>query len=345
VTKVVVCDPRQNALLQVGNKSDRINARKLAELLRAGLVSAVSHGPTGLRTLKELSRCYLTINKELTRTMNRLKALYRSWNIPCAGPSVCAHHRAEWLGMITQAGVRRRAELLYQELDGLQVLGQAARHDLLAESRKHGATKLFCQIPYLGPIRAALLIALVQTPRRFCTKRQLWAYSGLALETHSSGEYRYVQGRGIAQIEGPGAGQRLLPDYKKGCTSSRLDEFIAWFGLESRPGFTEATVNAWRGSLEARGLASVSVNVRITAVRKQAVEAADNGLLAPELAAGIARVKGAKSKGVRLGNWLSLVRRRRSSARQTPRPRRPCATGRCLTFCSVAVCRGPRSLP
>ena len=196
VTKVVVCDPRQNALLQVGNKSDRIDARKLAELLRAGLLSAVYHGQNGLRTLKELSRCYLTINKELTRTMNRLKALYRSWSIPCAGPSVYApHHRAEWLGKITQAGVRRRAELLYQQLDGLQVLRQAARHDLLAESRKHGATKLLCQIPYIGPIRAALLIALVQTPHRFRTKRQLWAYSGLALETHSSGEYRYVQGQ------------------------------------------------------------------------------------------------------------------------------------------------------
>jgi site-specific recombinase XerD len=59
-------------------------------------------------------------------------------------------------------------------------------------------------------------------------------------------------------------------------------------------------------ALEARGLGSVSINVRITAVRKLAVEAANNGLLAPELAAGISRVKGAKSKGVRVGNWLSL---------------------------------------
>ena len=66
-----------------------------------------------------------------------------------------------------------------------------------------------------------------------------------------------------------------------------LDEFIAWYGRAPRPGFTKATVNAWRTELEARGLGSVSINVRITAVRKLAVEAADNGLLAPELAAGI----------------------------------------------------------
>src|ERR1700682_514419 len=81
-----------------------------------------------------------------------------------------------------------------------------------------------------------------------------------------------------------------------------LDEFISWYGQEARPGFTKATVNAWRIPLEARGLGSISINVRITAVRKLAVEAVDNGLLAPELAAGTARVKSAKSKGVRVGN-------------------------------------------
>src|SRR4029434_10825043 len=85
-----------------------------------------------------------------------------------------------------------------------------------------------------------------------------------------------------------------------------LDEFFEWYGREPRPGFTKATVSAWRVALEARGLGAVSINVRITAVRKLAVEAADNGLLAPELANGITRVKGVASKGIRLGNWLSV---------------------------------------
>jgi transposase len=196
VTKVVMCNPRKNALLKDGNKSDRIDARKLAELLRAGLLSAVYHGETGIRTLKELSRTYLTIGKDLNRVMNRLKALYRGWAIPCAGTSVYApRHHSEWLGKITEAGVRRRAELFYQQLDVLQALRREVRRDLLAESRKHSATKLLGQIPCIGPIRAALLIALIQTPHRFRTKRQLWAYSGLALETHSSAEYQYVEGQ------------------------------------------------------------------------------------------------------------------------------------------------------
>src|SRR5258708_32220710 len=63
-----------------------------------------------------------------------------------------------------------------------------------------------------------------------------------------------------------------------------LDEFFEWFSREPRPGFTKATVSAWRAALEARGLGSISINVRITAVRKLAVEAAGHGPLAPELA-------------------------------------------------------------
>lgn len=195
VTKVTVCNPRKNALLKSGNKSDQIDARKLAELLRNRSLSAVYHGEKSLRTLKELSRGYLTISKDLTRVMNRLKALYRSWGIPCTGRSVYApRHRAEWLGKIREAGVRRRAVLYYQQLDVLQALRQGVRRDLLAESRKHSATKWLRRIPCLGPIRVALLMALIQTPYRFRTKRQLWAYSGLAIETHDSAQYRYVAG-------------------------------------------------------------------------------------------------------------------------------------------------------
>jgi site-specific recombinase XerD len=85
-----------------------------------------------------------------------------------------------------------------------------------------------------------------------------------------------------------------------------LDEFLAWFQQAPRPGFTKATVSAWRVSLEARGLGSSSIIIRMSAIRKLAAEAADNGLLAPELAAGIARVRSAKSVGIRVGNWLSL---------------------------------------
>jgi len=87
VAKLVVCNPRKNALLKDGNKSDRIDAHKLAELLYLNKLSSVYHGETGVRMLRELARSYLTIVKDLSRVMNRLKAVYRSWAIPCAGTS------------------------------------------------------------------------------------------------------------------------------------------------------------------------------------------------------------------------------------------------------------------
>src|ERR1700681_2008651 len=177
VTNLVVCNPRRNALLKEGSKSDRIDARKLAELLRSNLLRPVYHGEHGLRTLKELGRSYLTISGDLARVMTRLKAVYRSWAIPCAGKQVYApRYRAQWLDKITEVGVRRRAEFYYQQLDELSTLRQQVRRELLAESGKHQASKLLCQIPSIGPIRAALLIAILQTPYRFRTKRQLWAY-------------------------------------------------------------------------------------------------------------------------------------------------------------------------
>jgi transposase len=196
VTKIVVCDPRRNALLKEGNKSDRIDARKLAELLRANLLRSVYHGEHGLRVLKELARSYLTLSKDLARIMNRLKAIYRSWGVPCAGKQVYdLRYRAEWLGRISEAGVQRRAIIYYQQFDALSSLRRQARQDLLAESRKHKVWRLLRDIPSLGPIRAALLMAVLQTPHRFRTKRQLWAYSGLGIETHSSADHRYVEGQ------------------------------------------------------------------------------------------------------------------------------------------------------
>ena len=81
VANVLVCDPRKTALLKDGSKSDRIDARKPAELLRGNYLSPIYHGENGVRTLKELARSYLTITKDLTRVMSRI----RSWAIPCAG--------------------------------------------------------------------------------------------------------------------------------------------------------------------------------------------------------------------------------------------------------------------
>jgi transposase len=218
VTKLVVSDPRRNALLKEGNKSDRNDARKLAELLHNNQLRSVYHGEHGLRTLKELVRSYLTTTKDLGRVMTRVKALYRSWAIPCTGKQVYAsRHRAEWLAKISEPGVRQRAEFYYQQLDALRALRQEVRRELLAESKKHKAWKRLCQIPSIGPIRAAVLLGILQTPHRFRTKRQLWTYSGFGIETYSSADHRVVDGqvqRAKKQVSIRGLNQNCNHDLK-----------------------------------------------------------------------------------------------------------------------------------
>lgn len=84
-----------------------------------------------------------------------------------------------------------------------------------------------------------------------------------------------------------------------------LSRFLQWYQAAGSPGFNKGVVQRYRAELEAEGLSASSVNLQLSAVRKLAAEAADNGLLAPELAAGIARIRGVKRLGVRAGNWLT----------------------------------------
>ena len=80
----------------------------------------------------------MTITTALSRVMTRVKAIYRSWGIPCSGTQVYgSSHRSEWLEKIGEPGVRRRAEHFYQQLDALRLLRLEVRKDLLAESKKH----------------------------------------------------------------------------------------------------------------------------------------------------------------------------------------------------------------
>jgi site-specific recombinase XerD len=97
----------------------------------------------------------------------------------------------------------------------------------------------------------------------------------------------------------------VTSQHSKRAYEQALDAFERWCAETRAEGFTKATVQAYRAALEAAGLAASSINIRLSAIRKLAAEAAANGMLAPEAAA-IARVRGAKRHGVRVGNWLTL---------------------------------------
>src|SRR2546427_273864 len=129
-------------------------------------------------------------------TMTRIKAIFRGRGIRTAGRGVYqSKQREQWLEMLTEPGIQQRAAWLYEQLDQLRVLRRKAKQVMLEESRKHRAVGLLKTIPELGCIRAAFIVATVDTPHRFRTKRQFWSYVGLAVVTHMSSEYEMKAGQ------------------------------------------------------------------------------------------------------------------------------------------------------
>jgi hypothetical protein len=122
--------------------------------------------------------------------MLRIKAIFRARAISVKGTKVySAKHRRQWLEQLRERGVRLRATTLFEQLDVSMSLRREAKTKLLAEARRQKGWKILRSIPFLGPIRSALILAIVVTPFRFRTKRALWAYAGLAVVSRSSSDH------------------------------------------------------------------------------------------------------------------------------------------------------------
>ena len=190
---VIVCSTRDRK--ETDKKSDRIDADRLSELLRLGALKPVYHETHDTAVLKELVRSYANLVDDATRTMYRIKALFRSRGIRTTGMKVFSRReRAQWLERLESAGARFRAEQLLLQLDTLQELRERAKVKMVAEARRRSAWPVLRSIPFFGPIRTAYLLAVIVTPFRFRTKRQLWPYCGLAVVTRTSGEQEFTNG-------------------------------------------------------------------------------------------------------------------------------------------------------
>ncbi len=225
VERVVVCDRRGER--QRGNKGDQGDADQLAERLRQGSLRAVYHGSPHRAVLKELTRSYSNLVEDTTRVMLRLKALFRARGIPAPGKGVYhPRHRGQWLAQLADAGARSRAAVLYADLDVLRQLRPKAKAVMLAEARRDPAWAVLRTIPFYGPVRVALLLATMRTPWRFRTKRNLWAYAGLAVVTKTTAEYALVEGRPVRRRRAPltrGLNRnhnRVLKDVFKGAATA-----------------------------------------------------------------------------------------------------------------------------
>jgi transposase len=183
--QIVVTQPLRRA----GSKNDAIDAWALADLLRRDAVErTVFKSPRMLTALRQSARGYIALRRDMVRAKCRLNAVYRARGIEPSAEIYDPDARATWLRQLPPSH-RSLAELLSEQLDGLTQSQQAAERWLTEEAQRTPVTRRLATAPGIGPIRAALLVAIVVTPARFRTTRQFWSYSGLGIVTRSSSDW------------------------------------------------------------------------------------------------------------------------------------------------------------
>ena len=214
VTSSTVCDVRKHK--KRGNKSDRIDAHKLARLLRLGELNQVYQGDRNTRKLRDLAHGYLAAVNDSVRVKNRIKALYRSWGIACGGRDVYyKRNREEWISKFPIRESGMRAALYYGQLDLLKEQRRETKKVFLKEARRYPVEKILRKIPGFGPIRSAFAIAVIGTPHRFRTKRQLWSYSGLSVVMQTSSDYEVIKDGQIVRKHRRANTRGLTQDYNR----------------------------------------------------------------------------------------------------------------------------------
>jgi transposase len=185
VDEIVVIIPEK----RVGSKDDARDAWKLAEDLRVGAVKRRVYKKVGpYSELRAAVRSYMQLRSDVQRAKSRLKAIYLSRGLHMQGTKVYQEKNATWDRQLPPAQ-RSSVEILRLELGALLDLWTQAEERLLQASKEHPIVQTLATAPAIGPIRAAQIVALVVAPHRFRTKRQFWAYCGLAIVMRSSADW------------------------------------------------------------------------------------------------------------------------------------------------------------
>jgi len=185
---IVVCHP-SDLPRDRGSKTDVADARKLAKYLRLGELTEVYYGSGVDATLKEYVKTYDKLTENLVRAKNRLKDAFRKRNVSCGGSQIYGDDWGQWLNKLEDPAARQAATVYHQQIDLLDEQRATLKDKMVQRARQTDGWSSIHSLPGFGEIRSARLLGLMGTPYRFRTKRQLWRYSGLAVEIHDSSQY------------------------------------------------------------------------------------------------------------------------------------------------------------
>jgi transposase len=182
-------------------KDDARDAWELGEKLRVGApMTRVYKGSQHMAALRNAVRAHCTLVGDVVRAKNRVRAVLRSRGVVANAGVYNPKTRNEYLDQLS-GSYRRLAACLCREVDELEVLRDEATAWLAKEAKTHPIIRKLCTAPGMGPIRAAVVVAVTATPYRFRTVRQYWSYCGLGIVTHSSSDWRMQNGKWVrAQV-------------------------------------------------------------------------------------------------------------------------------------------------
>lgn len=189
--QVVSADPRENKwIANAALKDDKVDAKKLAQLLRGGFIKSIYHSPDeGRQRLKELALHYHDLTSQVIRFKNKLKAKFRANGIFPTGDHVYdIQHRKEWIGRLPHPQVVFQVNNICKVIDLLEKTKDKTHKMIASLSKRYKEISTFQDIPGVGLVVASTVFVIVDTPYRFATKKKLWAYAGLGIVNRGSSE-------------------------------------------------------------------------------------------------------------------------------------------------------------
>lgn len=209
VTKVIPCDPKENALIYKSpTKNDKADTRKLCRLLRLGDLKKVYHPESDDRAIFKASALhYIDFRNQQTALKQKIKAMYQHWGvIDVVGESIYSvEKRHDYLNRVKHLHIRNQLDRLYSLMDETESMEKKALKMMISLGQRYPEIKRFKKIPGIGDISAHTFDAFIQTPDRFATRSKLWRYCRMGVTDHSSDGkplgYKRLDKSGIPEIK------------------------------------------------------------------------------------------------------------------------------------------------
>lgn len=194
--QLIISDPKRNHWIgSSGKKADPIDAGKLAQLARGGYIKEIHHPVGQRRRFRELVQAYHNTNQSIVRVKNKIKARFLQNGISSSGQTVYSpDQRAKWRQKLPQESATLIIiDCLWQQLDQIQDNLETLLTEIKLQSKRYPEIKLIDEIPGVGFIISASIVAILENPERFANKRKVWAYAGLGIDKKSSANKTYSE--------------------------------------------------------------------------------------------------------------------------------------------------------